>query len=72
MTESLKSIENEVEYSEALQKLSKLMDSKPNTPEGNYFEALSLVVHDYEEIHHKIEPLTPEEIHQYEMEEGIL
>jgi HTH-type transcriptional regulator / antitoxin HigA len=72
MMESIKPIENEIEYRLALQKLSELMDVKSNTPECHFFEALSIVVHDYEDVHYKIEPLTLEEICQYEVEEGIL
>lgn len=44
-----KVIKTESEYRTALARLEKLMDAKPNTPQGDELELLSLLVQDYEE-----------------------
>jgi HTH-type transcriptional regulator / antitoxin HigA len=67
--ETLKPIKSEQEYEEALKRLEKIFHAKRNTPEGDILEVLSLLVHEYEEKHHKIEPLSPIEALRYEMEE---
>jgi HTH-type transcriptional regulator/antitoxin HigA len=41
-------IKTESEYVAALARLEKLMDAKPNSPQGDELEVLSLLVHDYE------------------------
>lgn len=67
--EALRPIKNEQEYEESLKRLEKIFHAKRNTPEGDILEVLSLLVHEYEEKHHKIEPLSPIEALRYEMEE---
>jgi HTH-type transcriptional regulator / antitoxin HigA len=44
-----KVIKTESECAAALTRIEKLMDARPNTPEGDELELLSLLVHDYEE-----------------------
>jgi HTH-type transcriptional regulator / antitoxin HigA len=44
-----KIIETRSEYAAALRQIEKLMDARPNTPQGEQLELLSLLVHDYEE-----------------------
>ena len=67
--ETLKPIKNEEEYNNALKRLEKIFHAKKNTPEGDILEVLSLLVHEYEEKHHKVKPLSPIEAIRYEMEE---
>ena len=66
----LKPIKNEAEYKIALKKLESIFNAKPNTKEGDFLEVLSLIIHEYEEKNHKIEPLTAIEALKYEMEES--
>jgi HTH-type transcriptional regulator/antitoxin HigA len=41
----------------------------PNTTESETLEILFLLVHEYEQKHHKIEPQSPIEILKYEMKQ---
>jgi HTH-type transcriptional regulator/antitoxin HigA len=43
-----KLIKTESEYGAALARVEKLMDARPNTPQGDELEILSLLIHDYE------------------------
>lgn len=67
--ETIKPIKTEQDYELALKKLETIFHAKPNTPEGDLLEVLSLLVHEYEQKHYKIEPLSPLEALKYEMEE---
>ena len=67
--ETIKPIKTEQEYELALKKLETIFHAKPNTPEGDLLEVLSLLVHEYEKKHYKIEPLSPLEALKYEIEE---
>lgn len=67
--EAVKPIKNEHEYELALKEMSKVFHAKPNTPDGDRLELLALVIGDYERKHHKIQPLTPLQALQCEMEE---
>lgn len=44
-----KVIKTESECAAVLARIEKLMDARPNTPQGDELELLSLLVHDYEE-----------------------
>lgn len=66
----LKPIKNEAEYEIALKKLESIFHAKPNTKAGDLLEVLSLIIHEYEEKFHKIEPLSAIEALKYEMEEN--
>jgi HTH-type transcriptional regulator / antitoxin HigA len=65
----IKPIKTEQDYDSALKKLESVLHAKPDTPEGDLLEILSLLVHEYEQKHYKIEPLTPLEALKYEMQE---
>jgi HTH-type transcriptional regulator / antitoxin HigA len=67
--ENLKPIKTEEEYEKALVLLESLFHAKLNTKESETLEILSLLVHEYEQKQHKIEPLSPLEALKYEMEE---
>lgn len=58
-------IKTEQDYDSALKELESVLPAKPNTPEGNLLEVLSLLVHEYEQKHYAIEPLTPLEALKY-------
>ena len=65
---NIKPIKTEADYSEALQIVEKLMDAKPDTPEGDKLDVLVTLIEVYEEKHHPILPPEPVEaiIHQME------
>ena len=44
-----KVIKTRSDYAAALARIAKLMDARPNTPQGDELELLVLLVHDYEE-----------------------
>jgi HTH-type transcriptional regulator/antitoxin HigA len=67
--EAIKLIKTEQDYEKALKQLETIFQAKPNTPEGDLLEVLSLLIHEYEQKHYKIEPLSPLEALKYEMEE---
>lgn len=67
--EAIRPIETENDYKEALQKINILLESQEGTPEFDFLEALSILVDDYENKHHPIEPLDPIEAIKVEMEE---
>ena len=67
--EIIKPIKNEEDYELALKTMQGVLHAKPNTPEGDLLEVLSLLIHEYEQKHYAIEPLTPLEALKYEMEE---
>ena len=70
--ENLKRIKTEEEYEKALALLESVFDAKPNTTESETLEILSLLIHEYEQKHHKIEPLSPIDALKYEMEQQRL
>lgn len=67
--ETIKPIKTEQEYELALKKMETVFNAKPNTTEGDLLEVLSMLLHEYEKKHYKIELLTPLEAIKYEMEE---
>lgn len=70
--ETVRPIKNEEQYREALKKIDSLINSKPNTPEFELLEVISILADDYENKHYAIEPLDPIEAIKYEMEESGL
>jgi len=67
--DTIRPIKNEQDYEQALQQMERIFHAKPDTMEGDMLAVLSLVVHEYEARHHKIEPLSPIEAIKYEMTE---
>ena len=61
-------IRNEADYAAALGRIDKLMSAKPNTPEGEELELLSILVEHYEQKHHAIEAPDPIEFLKNVME----
>lgn len=50
----MKTIENEADYQAALEKIDRLFDVEPNTPEDDKLEVLITLVEAYEEEHYSI------------------
>jgi HTH-type transcriptional regulator / antitoxin HigA len=67
--ETIRPIKSEEQYREALKKVDALIDAKPNSPEFELLEVISILIDDYENKHHAIELLDPIEAIKYEMEE---
>lgn len=67
--ETIKPIKTEQDYELSLKMIEKIFHAKPNTPEGDKLEVLSVLVHQYEQKHYHIAPLSPIEAIKYEMEE---
>ena len=64
----IKPIKTEVDYTEALQAVEKLMSAKKDTPKGDQLDVLVTLIEAYEEKHHPVLPPEPVEaiIHQME------
>lgn len=72
MMEKIRPIKTEEDYHLALEKLELVFHAKPNTPQGDELEVLSMLIHEYEQKHYKIEGLSALEALRYEMaEQGI-
>ena len=64
-----KIIKTQSEYAAALRQIEKLMDARPNTPQGEQLELLSLLVHDYEEKVFPIDKPDPVAAIRFRMEQ---
>jgi len=58
------------DYKVALSRLEEIFDSKPNTPEGDELEILSLLIDDYENKKYKIDTPDPIEAIKFRMEQS--
>jgi HTH-type transcriptional regulator/antitoxin HigA len=57
------------EYEQALNRLDEIFDAKPNTPQGDEFELLSLIIDNYEEKHYVIDLPHPIEAIKFRMDQ---
>ena len=64
-----KILKTQNDYEQALDRLDKIFDAKPNTPKGDEFELLSLLIDNYEEEHHAIDLPHPIEAIKFRMEQ---
>lgn len=65
----IKPIRNERDYKRALVEIEKLMDARPNTPEGDRLDVLATLVCAWEEQHHPIDPPDAVEAIKFAMEQ---
>lgn len=65
----IKPINTEREYARALKQIEKLMNAKPNTPDGDVLDVLTTLVEVYEAKHHQIAPPDPIEAIRFRMEQ---
>jgi HTH-type transcriptional regulator/antitoxin HigA len=73
LVETVRRIKNQGEYNQVIEKIETLLDSKPNTPEFDLLEVLSILVDDYENKVCPMPTLDPIDAIKYEMEErGLL
>jgi HTH-type transcriptional regulator / antitoxin HigA len=69
MNINIKPIKSERDYQRALKEIDKLMDAKPNTPEGDTLDVLVTLVEKWEEVHHAIGPPDPVSALEFVMEQ---
>jgi len=62
-------IKTTIQYQTALARIDKLMDAKPNTPEGDELEVLALLVHEYEDKVFPIDKPDPVTAIRFRMEQ---
>lgn len=67
---NIKPIKTEEDYEIALKRAEELMDSLPDTPEGDEFEVLVTLIENYEAKHYKIEAPDPVEAIKFAMEQN--
>jgi len=67
----IKVLKTEQEYDAALKEIEKIFDDAPkkNTPDGDKFELLGMVIENYEEAHYPIAPPHPIEAIKFRMEQ---
>ena len=68
----VKSIKTKADYERTLRIIDDIWNAKPNTPEGNLLEVLSILVEVYENEHYPIAPPSPIEAIRFRMEQGGL
>ena len=69
---NIKPIRDEQDYNEALSKIEKLINAKPNTPQMDELEILTTLVEAYEDKFYKIDAPDPIEAIKFRMEqEGL-
>ena len=66
---NFKILKTEVDYNSALKRIDTIFNAKPNTPEGDEFELLSLLIDNYEEEHYPIELPHPIEAIKFRMDQ---
>ena len=62
-------IRSEAEYQKAIERLELIFDAKPNTPEGEELELLSVLIEHYEKHYFTIERPDPIAAIQFRMEQ---
>ena len=61
-------IKTDEEYENALARIEQIMDARPNTPEGDELELLSLLVEKYEQEKYPLPGADPVDVIRYYME----
>jgi HTH-type transcriptional regulator / antitoxin HigA len=65
----IKPIKTKKDYALAMQRLEKIFDAKPGTPEGDDLEVLGILIEKYEDDHYPIEYPDPIEAIKFRMEQ---
>lgn len=71
---NIKPIRTEQDYEAALLAVEPMFDNEPalNTPEGDYFEVMCLLIQEYEKKYYPIDPPSPVEAIKFRMEQQEL
>ena len=65
---NIKPLKTETDYEEALSRINELMDAIRDSKKGDELDVLSVLVENYETIHHAIESPDPIQAIQFQME----
>ena len=65
---NIKPLKTETDYEEALSRINELMDATHDSKEGDELDVLSVLVENYETVHHAIESPDPIQAIQFQME----
>ena len=65
----IKVLKTEIDYENAMERIEAIFDAKPNTPEGDEFELLTLLIEKYEEEHYPIALPHPIEAIKFRMDQ---
>lgn len=67
----IRPIKTEQDYKAALVAVEPMFDNEPemNTPEGDFFEVMCLLIEEYEKKHYPVEPPDPVEAIKFRMEQ---
>ena len=66
---SIKPIRSERDYRRALKEIDRLMNARPNTPQGDRLDILATLAEAWEQKHHAIEDPDPVEAIRFAMEQ---
>ena len=66
---NIKPLKTEQDYDAALARIDQLMDSEPESPDGDELDVLSVLVEKYEDVNHPIEAPNPIEAIRFKMEQ---
>ncbi|MEO6434315.1 MAG: helix-turn-helix domain-containing protein [Tepidisphaeraceae bacterium] len=69
MTMQIKPIKSARDYRQAVKEIDRLMDARPNTPDGDRLDVLATLVVAWEEKHHAIDAPDPVEAVRFAMEQ---
>lgn len=65
---NIKPLKTETDYEEALSRINKLMNATRDSKKGDELDVLSVLVENYETVHHAIESPDPIQAIQFQME----
>lgn len=68
----MKLIKTEADYEWALAQVETLMDAAPDSPEERALVGLTKMIHEYEQVHHPIDPPTPIEAIKFRLDQEDL
>ena len=66
---NIKPLKTETDYEEALSRINELMDAAPDSKEGDELDVLSVLVENYEAVHHAIGTPDPIQAIRFQMEQ---
>ncbi len=66
---NIKPLKTETDYEEALSRINELMDATLDSKDGDELDVLSVLVENYEAVHHPIDTPDPIQAIQFQMEQ---
>lgn len=65
---NIKPLKTEADYEDALSRINELMDASPDTKEGDELDVLTMLVENFEAVHHTIDTPDPVQAIKFQME----